>query len=129
MDHTTPPPLFFYVVILWVWLHCTPVQYIPHVHWVFIFIGIKFWKVGSRKIFAVSSFAEPPCKKRCYEDDLSDKIDIIDHKISKILAVTPHMRIPPGLSIQLFDAFRCNICQCSPLHTLQQSLEGVANVS
>ena len=78
--------------------------------------------MGSRKVFAIPRDVQPSAKKRhrCSSSDeedfsLGDRLDAIDYKISKILAVSPHLKVPLGLSTQLFDTFRCNICKASPL--------------
>ena len=78
--------------------------------------------MGSRKLFAVLHHNQPPPKKkRRYsssdEDSsaLSDKLDAINYKLTKILEVTPQCKVPLGLSTQLCDSFRCNICKTTPL--------------
>ena len=57
-------------------------------------------------------------KRKCHRyeaEDLVDKLDSINFKLSKIMAVAPQHKIPLGL---MYDALRCNICQSSPLRPL-----------
>ena len=75
--------------------------------------------MGSRKVFAISSVSdEPPAKKSRHNpqgEDLGDKLDSIDFKLSKILAVAPHQKLPLGLTTVLLNTFECSICKRSPL--------------
>ncbi len=81
--------------------------------------GIKFWKVGSRKIFAISTEVPRAKKRRCSNADedslLTEKLNSLDSKVSKILKVAPYYKVPLGLLAQLHDTFKCNICKSSPL--------------
>ncbi len=81
--------------------------------------GIKFWKVGSRKIFAISTEVPQAKKRRCSNADedslLNEKLNSLDSKVSKILKVAPYYKVPLGLLAQLHDTFKCNICKYSPL--------------
>ncbi len=81
--------------------------------------GIKFWKVGSRKIFAISTEVPRAKKRRCSNADedslLNEKLNSLNSKVSKILKVAPYYKIPLGLLAQLHDTFKCNICKSSPL--------------
>lgn len=90
--------------------------------------GIKFWKVGSRKIYAIK---DEKGKKRLRESEdeevshkyphvdqlfeIADKLDTMDAKLSKILEINPNLPIPLGVSTLLLDNLRCNICQKSPI--------------
>ncbi len=78
---------------------------------------IKFWKAGSRKIFAISTEVLQSKKSRCSNADedslLNEKLNSLDSKISKILKVAPYYKVPLGLLLaQLHDTF---ICKSSPL--------------
>ncbi len=63
--------------------------------------GIKFWKVGSRKIFAISTEVPRAKKRRCSNADedslLNEKLNSLDSKVSKILKVAPYYKVPLGL--------------------------------
>lgn len=90
----------------------------------FLLLGIKFWKVGSRKIYAVKEKGKGKKRKRWDSDDdefivkgkgkkckknssseedeeetvLMKKIISIDRKVSKVLDVNPHLTLSLGLS-------------------------------
>ena len=78
--------------------------------------------MGSGKVFAISYVSDeppwPPAKKSRHNpqgEDLSDKLDSIDFKLSKILAVAPHQKLPLGLTTVLLNTFECSICKRSLL--------------
>ena len=84
-----------------------------------IILGLKFWKVGSRKLFAVKRG-----KKRSHDDSdldpqdipyLQDKLSSIDEKLTKILNVSPSFDLPLGFLSLLHDTFQCCICKGSPI--------------
>ena len=86
--------------------------------------GIKFWKVGSRKVYAIKPEDKGKGKKRMADPDayevkdeslLYDKLDAIDTKLSKIMTVDNHLSIPIALTSLILETFRCSICQDSPI--------------
>ena len=105
--------------------------------------GLQFWRVGSRKIFAVLSYEVAKGKgtkkgkgkeattskvmKRQYCEIDSDSDDDKHHQevmkeisslrldISQVLQLTKGMKLPPGLYIQLKQTFKCKICHTSPI--------------
>ena len=86
-----------------------------------MFIGIRFWKVGSRKIFAIKDDEALPEAKKVKissADDstnnaIEEKIDCIDFKLTKILDIAPNL--PIGLSSLIYETFKCSICHTSPI--------------
>ena len=92
-------------------------------------IGLKFWKVGSRKIYAVRDSEMGKKRSSCGHasnvDDISsssdDNEDFISElkelkeAVNKLVAVTPSMNIPLGLRSILYDTFKCSICQSTPM--------------
>ena len=106
------------------------------------FTGLKFWKVGSRKIYAVeksildrlvkgkrkkrqiieipdsSSETEetkPPSKRSKILDDLVVSVKGIRHDLNAVLALSKDTKLPPGLYAQLKDTFKCRICHSTPM--------------
>lgn len=94
-------------------------------------IGFKFWKVASRKIYAVRDVEvmggkkrkklscdvsdsddefEPPLKKVTLSH-ISSEIKGIRKQIDAVFQVTRSMTIPPGLIQRLKESFTCHICQ------------------
>ncbi len=102
-------------------------------------IGLKFWKVPSRKIYAVlesqlSKGKSPIRRKVCINLDSEDSSDFdlpLKKKQKKIKASTDHvveelkglktdirslfqitkfMKFPPGLYVLFTDTFKCSIC-------------------
>ena len=85
-------------------------------------IGLKFWKVGSRKIYAVqkeetaasledSSDEERPLSKK--------KRSSLAHEIKNLRKEIVSVRssgIPFELYMQMYDTFLCQICRVSPAH-------------
>ena len=78
---------------------------------------MKFWKVGSRKLYAVR---DRKGKKRArQEDSASDDentntkqvLQKMDRNIEKILEVTNKYHLPVGFYSVVMDAFMCKICQ------------------
>ena len=87
-----------------------------------IIIGLKFWKVGSRKLFAVRDPDKDKRKRKrnsYYDSDedhiLIDKIDIMYAKVSQVLEVNNHLPLPLGLSSIVYETFKCSICLMSPI--------------
>ena len=91
-------------------------------------IGLKFWKVGSRKIFAISTAdlkdlkrhiadssssdtdqAEPPKKKKPVEIDKN--IKALRTQVDSLLQIQGTLRIPLSLRILLLETFSCFVCQ------------------
>lgn len=89
------------------------------------FVGIKFWKVGSRKLFAVREKGKGKKRKRTSDQDSEDekasdirimkKLDIIGAKISDIFEVNKHLPLPLGFASILYETFKCSICLVSPI--------------
>ena len=107
-------------------------------------LGFKFWKVGSRKIFAVveseldrirkgkgkrkrkeviqiedsddDTSAYLTEKKLKREDELMMEVKSIRHDLGAVLSLSNEMKLPPGLFKQLVDTFKCNICQSTPMN-------------
>ena len=92
----------------------------------FCYAGIKFWRVGSRKIYAIKDSKKKHRLQDSSEDEghkfprldssFVDKLDVIDEKLSKILEVNPSLPLPLGVSSVLLDSLRCNICKASPIN-------------
>ena len=106
-----------------------------------VFIGLKFWKIGSRKLYAVkesdlrdkkrssvinissSSDEElvPPLVKRRRTaeyvklSNVSSELREVKDTLEKIFTVTNNMSIPIGLRSVLYDTFKCSICQSTPM--------------
>ena len=89
-------------------------------------LGIKFWKVGSRKLFAVKGKGKGKKRKRISShvdspDDSDEerrsnkKLDVINAKISQILEVNNHLILPLGFSNVVYGAVKCSICPTSPI--------------
>ena len=106
----------------------------------FIYIGLKFWKVGSRKIFAVKQ--EPggkaphrdkhitisdsesdddlePLRKKsklsCNISALVTDVKEIRNDLQSLFRITNQMKIPVALDRQLRDTFLCQICRSTPI--------------
>ena len=95
---------------------------------IYLLTGQKFWKVGSRKIFAVQEKTgiKMKGKKRKrwsdsdseYESDsLASKLDMILFKVDRIMDVTPQLQLPLSLGLLTIikETFKCHICLSSPL--------------
>lgn len=89
-----------------------------------VILGIKFWKVGSRKLFATTDIKGKRKRKRRSSTPDSDddknlkiihKLDIVHSKVSQILEVNNHLPLPFGFSSILYDIFKCSICLVSPI--------------
>ena len=95
-------------------------------------IGIEFWKVGSRKIYAVldkliirskaadtstssssseSDIPKQPRTKKTSYDNIGKDIKSIKSSLSSLFAVQKTLKIPIALRQVLLDNFRCTICQ------------------
>ena len=106
--------------------------------------GFKFWKVGSRKIFAVRrrdlkmkgsrkrgpvviSDSESdvdlqrPLHRKAINSPPPDLAPLIEEvkgmrkDIQCLLQITDKMKISPGLYRQLRDTFQCHICRYTPI--------------
>lgn len=78
-----------------------------------LFVGLRFWKVGSRKLFAIRGGKR---RKRQLVDSDSDEemsqiLQSIDTKVAKSLDVTNKFQFPIGFSSLLNDTFMCKICR------------------
>ena len=87
-----------------------------------IIIGLKFWKVNSRKFYAIPEedrIMEPARKRRsiegCSIDNLRSEVKGVSEKVDKLFAVTKDMHVPVGLKLLLHDAFKCKICLEVPI--------------
>ena len=92
---------------------------------------MKFWKVNSRKFFAVpEDDLLAPSRKRSKRkesssadsayledslDDIRHEVESIKSKMDKLFAVTKNMPVPPGLKSLLHDALKCKICHEVPV--------------
>lgn len=108
-------------------------------------LGLKFWKVGSRKVFAVilselerldkgkgkrkgkeiiriedSDSDDVPThlagKKLKREDELMKEVKAIRHDLGAVFTLSKEMKLPPGLFKQLVDTFKCHICHSTPMN-------------
>lgn len=103
-------------------------------------IGLKFWKVGSRKIYAVklgelnhptqnksTSKHKPsltldsndddddddfqePVRKKSKPCKVSEELREIKADLQSVVRVTKYMKYLPGLYISILRAFKCNLC-------------------
>lgn len=88
---------------------------------------MKFWKVGSRRLYAVRGEPKRKRKRRSLEDDSSDsgdgedvsdlrrEIAKVGASVSKILEVKGTTNWPVGLASLLQETFKCAICHSSPI--------------
>ena len=102
-------------------------------------IGLNFWKVGSRKVFAVNKKdlnckAGKKTKKGKQQSDVSSRdeesfgkvykkpkvsqvlteVRSLRKDVDKVLQLTKGMSLPPGLFIRIDETFSCHICHSSP---------------
>ena len=104
--------------------------------------GLKFWKVGSRRVFAVPEYqikgkgkgkgkgkkrrddtsdsddeSRPPPKKTHITQtrELLNEVKLVKSGLDAIMSVTKGMKLPPGLYKQLADTFKCHICHITPM--------------
>ena len=110
---------------------------------ILIFIGLRFWKVGSRKLYAVKeselrekkrvsaaanesssssdeSLITPLVKRKRTAEfvkltNISCELKEVKDGLEKIFTLTSGMSIPVGLRSVLYDTFRCSICQATPM--------------
>lgn len=84
-----------------------------------IFIGIKFWKVGSRKLFAVNGHGHGSKRRESDYDSDSETstnptvvgmLTLISSKVHKILEVSPNLPMPLGVMTVIKESFKCHIC-------------------
>ena len=108
-------------------------------------LGLKFWKVGSWKLYAVeesdlkesrkrlsanvisipSSDSEeelptPITRRKCTAEAaklsiISDDTREMKDTMSKVFRLTSSMSVPLGLRNLLYDMFKCSICQATPM--------------
>ena len=106
---------------------------------------MKFWKVGSRRIFAVveseldrlqkgkgkrkrreviriedsdsdDNTSTYLAEKRFnQEEELVTEVKAIRRDLGAVLSLTKDMKLPPGLFKQLTDTFKWTICQSTPM--------------
>lgn len=109
----------------------------------FVFIGLKFWKVCSRKLYAVKeselrekkrvsaaanesssssdeSLITPLVKRKCTAEfvkltNISCELKEVKDGLEKIFTLTSGMSIPVGLRNVLYDTFRCSICHATTM--------------
>ena len=101
--------------------------------------GLKFWKCGSRKIYAIQragkqklshkvfltsesdseSDFEPAKKKHRSESPSLTRVaaDIRDirNDLQSLFDISKNVKLPLALHRQLQDTFKCNICRSSPM--------------
>ena len=104
---------------------------------IILHIGLKFWKVGSRRIYAVmeaewlgclgskgkrkrevisdSDDGIPVTKKVREESEPLKEVKEMQRDLNAILSVSKGMKLPPGLFKQLSDMFMCQICHSTPM--------------
>lgn len=103
-------------------------------------VGFKFWKVGSRKIFAVrqGDLKMKSSRKRglvvISDSDSDDDLQPLQRKpireappqlveevkemrkdIQCLFQITNKMKISPGLYRHFKETFQCHICRCTPI--------------
>ena len=101
-------------------------------------VGLKFWKMNSRKFFAIpEDDLLAPCRKRsrssssavqpvdldgngsctCAEavGELADDVALLTRKIDRIFELTKDTPIPLSLRGLLTDSLKCKICHLSPM--------------
>ena len=88
-------------------------------------IGLKFWRVPSRKIFAVKAKCVKASRKRPADSSsdsdeqttpnkkavIADDIHSIRASLDSLLSVDKNLNVPLGLRKLLTDHFKCSICQ------------------
>ena len=98
------------------------------------FVGLKFWRVNSRKFYAVpEEDLLAPCRKKsrsavqtvdltdescnCTEAvrDLAHSVDLLTKKVDRIFELTKDTAVPLGLRDLLDDHLKCKICHASPM--------------
>ena len=114
-------------------------HYCDIMHYLLFSSGFKFWRVGSRKIFAVlrEDIAKPSHKKVLLSGSESDdvfqparkkvrseshtcpqifsEIRDIRKDLQSLFQISKGMKLPLGIHKLLQDAFKCNICCSSPI--------------
>lgn len=81
-------------------------------HTIFLIIGLKFWKVGSRKLYAVQAGGRGKRKQEEPEAAMVKRLKDMDGKISKVLALSAAEH---PLTAAVVEAFKCAICLSGPL--------------
>ena len=96
-----------------------------------LFIGLEFWRCGSRKVYAVleknlrcvnkgkfaadtsasSDDSDHPTSKMKPKADVSKDIKEIKSSIEKLFSVQKTMKVPIGLRQTLNECFKCTVCQ------------------
>ena len=103
-------------------------------------LGVRFWKVGSRKIYAINmnthtradrgkgrkhppeeastSDSEEdfiPAKKRTISSGLASltkEVSLVRKELQHLFEINRLTKIPVALHCKLSDTFKCHICQC-----------------
>lgn len=118
--------------------------------------GFKFWKVGSRKVYAIPEgdlrpkraqrqiviseseseddfqqpvrkrFASTPSEGMPLPSKILSEVKHIRNDLKGLFQISAHMKIPPGLYRHLNDTFQCHICRSSPI-TPQSFFRGVVS--
>ena len=92
--------------------------------------GLKFWKCGSRHIYAIdmkkvitvssdSSSDEsdfvPLTKRRDSIDQIANDVKTIKGDIASLFEISRMTKVPLGVKKMMIDTFRCTICQGTPM--------------
>lgn len=107
--------------------------------------GFKFWKVGSRKVYAIPEgdlrpkraqrqiviseseseddfqqpvrkrFASTPSEGMPLPSKILSEVKHIRNDLKGLFQISAYMKIPPGLYRHLNDTFQCHICRSSPI--------------
>jgi hypothetical protein len=100
----------------------------------FLFVRLKFWKVGSRKVFAVrkqetgnscieinsdddnkdDDFKSTPKKRKINIEGVLNEVKEMRRDVKLIFHMSENMPVPPGLYKELYESFMCNICMSRP---------------
>ena len=97
-------------------------------------LGLKFWKCGSRRIYAVregdtkkvitvssdsssdeSDFVPLTKRRRETIDRIANDVKIIKGEVASLFEVTKMTKVPLGVKKIMIDTFRCTICQGTPM--------------
>lgn len=90
--------------------------------------GLKFWKCGSRKLYAVEltdvvagSGGSGGSRNKRQRDDSDNvqqsveeclnEVKMLRSEVKDVLSVTKSSKLPVGLKVLLINSFKCGICQ------------------
>ena len=87
-----------------------------------IYAGLGFWKVGSRKLFAVKWRGKKRKRRATVPEDSEDddmplncevltSLSVLNQNVNKILEVSRRLNLPIGFLSLLSETFLCKICQ------------------